>query len=463
MMKDNYGTKLHFSGVESRRLLDTFKDFGVPFISISYYYLKRVFDSPHDAEVYLKGFNSVLIDHGLIYHKIKSEPEKKEFLEGYYDYVSKLDPSVYSAVVAHLDIPLDKLVDENKLLYPLDDLEDMFGGDMKAIFSNIEYIGLSNKITSEEDRMGQISSQANKNGVKLHCFGTASQQVLKKWPIYSANTSSWRTGSRYANTYIYEGVGRGLHLYQPTDKSDMVKTDREKKNVRSRLKNFVETRQEDLYNMIDWKILLEDDDSWEVDKANLTQWILYQRDLALESRLAYWLTEDQKRALDEERHQLANNGQVTSREDPLPEVRKEEIVDAEIVGVALDKPRQARLTQVDDRLLQPRQCNACILANRCPKYQADASCAFGIIETYEVAELDNYIKEDVADLLQVQKDRIMQGYLEEKADGAGLNKDIRAEMKAYGELYALFKAAVDDRDSIELKAKGTGLLKMFQK
>lgn len=482
------GTKLCLSGLESRRLLETFADFAVPHIQVSYYYLRRVFPDPQEFEQYSAPFSTVIIDHGLIYHKYKSEVEKKEFLEDYAGYIGGLNKGVYNAVVSHPDIPLDRYIDTSKLIYPLDDLEELFEGDMKAVFSQVEYIGISNKTAKDEERMGFLSSQASKKGVKLHVFGTSSIKVLKKWPIYSANSSSWRTGSRYANTYIYEGQTRGLRIYQPTDKADLDKTDREKRVIRTRLKHMVESRQPPLYKKIDWEALIEEDDSWQVDNANLSQWILYQQDLELETKGRYWLEQSDIEALNTKRQDLLStfNTQASSgvgeerdsvagilpreKEDeiiaPPPiegEVLEGDLLPANIENVEMAFPTNKRLTEVDPRLTTPRKCDFCILANRCPKYEQGANCYFGLSESYSPINIDGHIDEDVADLLAMQKDRILQGYLEEKADSSGLNKDLNREIRTYLELIALYKQAKDTRDTVEFKAKGTGLMQMFNK
>lgn len=512
-----YGTLLTLSGVESKRLLDTFAEFKVPHIQLSYYYLRRVFSDPKEFENYAPLFNTVFLDHGLIYHKYKSEPEKQEFLEDYLGYIGGLPKGgVYSAVVAHPDIPLDKVVDSSKLIYPLDDLKDLFEGDMKSIFSQVEYIGIGNKTATNEEEMGFIMAQAIKNNTKIHVFGTSSIRVLKKWPIYSANSSSWRTGSRYANTYIYEGVSRGLRIYQPTDKSDLEKTDREKRTIRTRLKNMVQTKQPDLYDKIEWGALLEDD-SWEVDKANLTQWMLYQQDLELEpaikGRPKYFLSESDIQNLKLRKQELlgnsveaANNESSAGRDNTdeenadlkprsdigedyigradiepdiepeileletieSPDIENDNIPPAPSTALAptLDSEivkSTARLKEVDARITAPRKCDFCILADRCPKYQAGAACAFGLNDSYDPVEIDDHIAEDVSDLLAIQKDRVLQGYMEEKADASGLNKDLSREMRLYLEMVALRKEAMDTRDSVEIKAKGTGVLQMFQK
>ena len=82
-LKTPYATRLCLSGAESRRLLDTFRDFGVKHIQVSYYYLKRVFSDPLEFAEYAAPFTTVLIDSGTIYHKFKTPQEKDDFIKDY--------------------------------------------------------------------------------------------------------------------------------------------------------------------------------------------------------------------------------------------------------------------------------------------------------------------------------------------------------------------------------------------
>lgn len=509
MSDDIYGTRLCLSGGESRRLLDTFADFKVPHIQLSYYYLRKVFANPAEFEDYASRFETVIIDSGLIYHKYKGEEEKIAFLEDYAFYITHLDKSVYRAAVTHTEIPLEKVLDEERLIYPLDELEHTFEGDISAIFQQVPYIGVSSKVATDDERMGYIMSQASKNYTKVHVFGSSAKKVLTRWPVYTANSSSWRTGSRYANTYLYEGPTRGLKIYQPTDKTDLDKTDREKKLIRTRLQNMVAARQAPLVEHIDWD-LLHDDNSWEVDKGNLTQWLLYQRDLEMDGKKCYWLDDEEKKALSLKRGEVlgttphGGDRATPGEEDIGPRRHKEEeegiyrgadiegktieeaqdsrgeVVEAEVVeetdtppnntgvelSTALHTPsslEKQRLRAVDSRMLTPRKCDDCILANRCPRYEPGASCAYGLSESYTPANIEGHVEEDVSDLLAMQKDRIMQGYLEEKVDAAGLNKDLSREVRLYLEMVAMYSEARDKRDELSIKAKGSGIMEMFKK
>ena len=134
---------------------------------------------------------------------------------------------------------------------------------------------------------------------------------------------------------------------------------------------------------------------------------------------------------------------------------------APISGRDLSAGGTKRIKSLDPRLISPRMCDFCILANRCPKYTPGEACAFGLTESYMPADMEEHLEEDIGELLAMQRDRVLQGYMEEKMDASGLNKDVNREIKTYMEMVALYRESKKDEVSITAKAKGTGLLQMF--
>lgn len=498
-----FATRLCLSGVESRRLLDTFKNFGVRHIQVSYYYLRKVFSDPTEFEDYTSSFSTVIIDSGTVYGNIKNEDQRRELLEEYASFLGALGKRSYTAAVYEDGVGLDKIVADEALIYPLDDIRSIFDNDLAAICNNIKYIGVSNKEAMGDggENLIPIFAQASRHDTYVHAFGTGSKKILSKYPLYSANSSSWRSGSRYLNTYIYEGPGRGLRLYQPTDKKDPVKTEKEVKSIRRRQSNLVKVRSGRIHSQIDWDACL-DGDSWAVDQANLAQWMLYAQDLELLPHNKYFLTEEERTTILLRKQELlganlppdSRSGNGDSNQSNVPgsvpdgeggrvgrrdgKAEEEEVIDAEVVETSkevlsptaiasldLDKPVSAeRQKPVDDRMRTVRNCDHCILAGRCPKYQPSAACSYGLdpeTPTYDHTKLDAHIQEDIADFLAIQKDRIMQAYLEEKMDASGLSKDLGKELERYTQMIALYREAIDNRDVVEMKVKGVGALNMF--
>lgn len=480
-----YATRLCLSGVESRRLLDTFKEFKVKHIQVSFYYLRRVFHDPLDFEPIAKQFETVVIDSGTVYGNVKNTDERKRLLEDYASYLGALDKHSFHAAVYEEGVGIDKVLPDEMLIYPLDDVREVFDNDLRALFNNLKYVGVSNKECSAHggDNLIPIFAQASKTGSYIHAFGTGSKRILQKYPFYSANSSSWRSGSRYLNTYIYEGPGRGLRLYQPHDKKDPVKTEKELKTIRRRQESLVKVRHPLIYPQIDWSELHEGD-SWEVDKANLAQWMLYAQDLELLPHNKYFLTEQERQEVilrktellanitpkgdTEEGEEVDAHPVENSQADEVEIIAEDSPQILESLSKELEKPDNpgGRISPVDDRMRTLRQCDFCILAGRCPKYTPGGLCAFGLPPanpTYDHTHLEEHIMEDAADLLAIQKDRILQLYLEEKTDASGVSKDLTVNMKLYMEMVALLSEATDKRDEISVKAKGAGVLDMFKK
>jgi hypothetical protein len=561
-----FATRLCLSGAESRRLLDTFKQFGVSHVQLSYYYVQRVFSDPLEFESYIRGFKTVILDSGTIYHRFKTPDEETEFLAEYVQYIAALDKRSITAAVYEKGIKLEQVLPDEAIIYPLDVVRDTFDNDLDALFHNLKYIGISNKEASYKggENLPPLFTHAARKGALLHAFGTSSKKLLQKYPFYSANTSSWRSGSRYLNTYIYEGPSRGHRLYQPTDKSDLIKTQKETRFIRTRQESLVKVRQPDLYALIDWPAVY-DGDSWEVDKANLTQWLLYVRDLELLAQNKYFLTDVQRQDILYRKKELyASSGDSTSRDsrnntggsntapreqnkqsreqkvsddiqvtgntdnmahiqdsikreraeygtghtnrgsdrggsgdgdssdvDKQTPIEEGEVIEGELVSEGNSLPRETnpnvtigsttaynagistdlivphkRIKPVDDRMRVLRECDNCILAGRCPKYQPSSKCAYGLPPddpTYNVEKLDDHIVENYADLLAIQFDRIQQAALVERVDGAGLDRDLGKEIERYATIVQLMNEARDQRDEVSIKAKGHGIMEMFAK
>lgn len=551
-----YATRLCLSGVESRRLLDTFKDFGVKHLQVSYYYLRKVFSDPAEFESFAAPFSTVIIDSGTVYHKFKTPEEQESFLGEYAAYLGALNKRAYTAAVSEGGIRLDSFLEDEAIIYPLDDIRPVFDNDLQSLFRNIKYVGVSQKEAAikQGEELAPIFAHAANEGAWVHLFGTSRKSILNKYPVYSCNTSSWRSGSRYLNTYIYEGPSRGLKLIQPHDKKDTLKTERELKIIRRKQDTMVSVRQRPLYKLIDWQALYEGD-AWEVDKGNLSQWIMAAGDYENKAHNKYFLGEEEKALILERQKEvlgkqaesaLSRNGEAfietldkqgadirgdnepvydpnsprytdpdysppatgAGSVDNIEETQDIEgdIVDAEVIeeeGESVDiggrdiTPEQDELTAnndpnnavdstpaytsglpsdlapeykrerpIDPRLSVKRKCDFCILAGRCPKYEPGADCAFGLPPenpAYDPTKLEKHVMEDSSELLAIQKDRIMQAYLEEKADGSGLSKDLGKEIERYYTMVQLLAEAQDKRDEVSIKAKGTNLLDIFKK
>lgn len=453
----------------------------------------------------------MIIDSGTVYGNIKNAHEKEELLADYQSFIAALDKKSFTAAVAEPDLELESILPDEMLIYPLDDIRPVFENDLSSICKNVKYIGVSNKEASAKggENLPALFAQASKTGTLVHAFGTGSRKLLTKYPFYSANTSSWRTGSRYLNTYLYEGPGRGLRLYQPTDKKDPLKTEKELHAIRRRQKNLIKIRQAPLYEKIDWEELFGGD-SWEVDNANLSQWVMYQQDLELLPHNKYFLTDNQRTDINMRKKDLLGNQQNTEFPSPGPQldstpadlaagIDKEsspniegvdisnndssegEIVDADVIEDGQIVPyeeqgalpgtasrglpvRTRRITPVDERMRQVRQCDFCVLAGRCPKYAPASPCSYGFppeAPTYDHNDMDQIIKEQFADVMALQMDRVQQLALEEKMDASGANKDLTANLKLWAEIISLYREAISNQESLKIEAKGPNVIDMF--
>ena len=80
--------------------------------------------------------------------------------------------------------------------------------------------GLVGAMTSRNEKIGWIDKcvhAANKHNIKLHLLGLTSPKLLMRWPIASADSSSWDSSARYGSFSLYKGGGRMLSF----DRSDV--------------------------------------------------------------------------------------------------------------------------------------------------------------------------------------------------------------------------------------------------
>lgn len=502
-----YGTRLCLSGAENRKVLEVFKDFGVKHIQVSYYYLRRVFSDPAEAEKFLLPFETVLIDSGTHYHRFKNEDDRKQFLVDYSGYVGALSKNTFTAAVYEKESFIEKVLEDGRLIYPLEDLVDSFDNSFVDIVRHIPYIGVSQIQAKKEDIMGPLYKAAISRGAYIHAFGTGSKRLLQKYPFYTANSSNWRSGSRYLNTYIYEGQTRGLRLYQPSDKSDPVKTDQETRRIRKRQYSIIKSKSPNIAPLIDTEALYEGE-AIELDKANLSQWLLFCTDLENTATKAYWLSEEDKRnIIASKRALLGISTEARTEENPhttskahsdntpieegayiegdnkgeyieQPPYIEGEAIEADSADKAsnsnpnilptLTPANNAGLSGVyvplhprDPRITTLRRCDDCSLSDRCPKYEEGGLCKFGLSPETPITPPDKMhvrARELESELIEAQYDRVMQLYLEEKLDAAGANKDLTKNIELLHRMIRESGAS----ESVDIKMKGPGVLDIFK-
>lgn len=102
-----------------------------------------------------------------------------------------------------------------------------------------------------------------------------------------------------------------------------------------------------------------------------------------------------------------------------------------------------------------RQCNNCYLADSCPSFTPDASCAYAIpVEIRSREQMESVMQA----VLEIQTQRVMQARFSEEITGQELAPEVGREMDRLFSLTAKMQESLDTRDSLTLtvSAKGGG-------
>lgn len=334
-----------------------------------------------------------------------------------------------------------------KVWHPMDGnpIERCIGGGFEAIALR----GIQNK-----SELLRYMMDARRARVTVHAIGMARPEWLEQMGFNSAVVSTWINGKVFGHTYIFEG-GR-ISYYKAEEKATIRK------------------RYADRFTQMGLnadKIIA--DDPHEVSKMNLRAWLAYEQHLHKMTVGAYIVPETRQTASHSERPtapQAEDKSGETSRTQPLnPETSaviemlqdmkgSASTEDAEIVppfsspqeGSSLpsvrpvEAPVEYQPPQVPSRKSQalqgnqnaakamptkkknayidgfPLQCNTCFAANRCPKFQENALCAFREEFTdLSTRDFESAMTE-LENLAVAQKERTALALLFEKVMGGGL-------------------------------------------
>lgn len=100
-----------------------------------------------------------------------------------------------------------------------------------------------------------------------------------------------------------------------------------------------------------------------------------------------------------------------------------------------------------------RKCNNCYLADSCPSYEADASCAYSIpVEIRTKDQMESVMQA----VLEIQTQRVLQARFSEEITGQELAPEVGREMDRLFGLTAKMQEALDNRDSLKVSIEARG-------
>ena len=202
--------RLYFAGAENKIAYSNLEDVGVDFILMSYYYLRNK-----------KGhynWNKIFLDSGGYSVRIsKKKIDRQKYIDGYIKFIkdnnvpvyANLDMETYEETIQNqrymeskglLPIPVyhysefrlkkyRTIIDDYCKKYPMVALGGIAGANIPK--KNIRIY------------LSYCFGIAKKYGTKLHGFGITDNKLLKIYPFFSVDSTSWQAGSRYGLFYQF--------------------------------------------------------------------------------------------------------------------------------------------------------------------------------------------------------------------------------------------------------------------
>lgn len=443
------GTKLCLAAADTTTTLELFRKCGVVNALGAYYYIRKrpKVDWPFYFNMFQERNGIFLVDSGAFTFKeafglgtregTKAGNELKgkdrdtyiqEYLDEYIAWVKSFGPN---PPFEFIELDIDEIIgkepcDEFRARMVAEGLRPVpvwHGQEGMDTFAHLEelcrqfpFVAIS-IIFPTQHVMSKIFTIAKRYKTKLHGLAMTDPKLLVKFPFYTVDSSSWLAGVQYGITY--EARGRNLLVL-----------DKDNKNQRKRMKTACEKAG------VDYKAFLADNNE-AVNHWNVLQWVRYNEETEKPVHRDYWL----------------EGGKALSAE--VIDVAVGEAVDAvdavDGKSIALVEPSRHPLSQ---EVVPKLRCNSCIVSDRCPARKEDSYCAYEFSAEFNTKE---GIKSALVSVMQIQFERVGRGAMIERLDGGALDKQVSAELQNLVKIVAQLGAMSDQRESIEIKAKGPGV------
>ena len=256
-------------------------DFGIHEILVSYFYIKKGLSYYTEAVKYIQEQGGLFMtDSGAFsfmgsgYTPEMHDPEYwTSYLEEYTAWLYEHRDYIY--VAANLDIdmivgrdvvtkwnekyfkPLEKYMD---IVYVVH--EDVANGDPYALqhfeeyCKKHKYVGVNQ---AQKKHAHKLYIIAKKYGVRVHGFAWTELRLLRRYPFFSVDSTSWLSGVRYGTTYDYDG--KNFRTYDMTQKF---------RRKPKRLKYAA--------HGVDIDKVTKEDDRYSVNRMNLSAWLGFRKE-----------------------------------------------------------------------------------------------------------------------------------------------------------------------------------------
>lgn len=262
------------SAGDCRQLLD----FNIKELLVSYFYIKKSFSSYDEILKRLKASGGIFMTDSGAFSFMGLEHGDEAYSPEYWipyieEYVSWLYAHKdYVYVAANMD--LDKIVGREvvrewneKYFEPLQKYMEIVyvahetDGDPKAeaqfteYCRKYDYVGVNRALKKNANMYCNI---ANKYNTRIHGFAWTEIALLKRYPFFSVDSTTWLSGVRYGSTYDYDG--KNCRTY-----------DSKKKYLRKAKKVKYLSGGVDYYGMLEEK-------SRDINDMNLLAWVGFREE-----------------------------------------------------------------------------------------------------------------------------------------------------------------------------------------
>lgn len=420
---------LYFAASEKGDRVSLLESMGVQNVLMSFYYLRKkpnAVDFVKQAKDILGNNSKIMLDSGAYTFMAEDKNTDIANIENYLiDYINFLSQvKNYITVAVNLDLE-DKFGVEKVNQWNEQYFEPLVKEALQICFvwhgirkvtglhgyaKKYRYVGIPGGEV-ELISPGKIPLLGREHKTVFHGFGFTRPSQLIRYPFFSADSSSWLAGEEYGVTYLWTGA-------------NFLTLDKEQKHRRKRYKNiFIQAG-------IDFDKLLNDNPV-EVNKMNILAWLEVER----------WINRRTKNRKYWEGFNMPEK--ESENAVPLP---NQEIVTIETKAPPLDVKVR---------------CSNCYLGISCSGYKQGQECSFDF-----TAKIDSSrdMIEVAKKMIAMQAERVSRAIHIEKADGGAVDKSLSQEMTLYMKMLKDYKDLFDNRDTLEIKAKGTGILtKIFGK
>jgi len=396
------GTKILLSGIYTKQLLDTIIKCKCRFVRLSFSLFRKSWKKDILAlQKILSSFEYVMFDFGIekVFGKGNKSAEVKKYRKEYIEFLNENGKYI------------NVILDDTGILgsipvIPNKESWDLFCGKFSylAVDSNFMSLGVS--------KISGLINRASNSGIKIHGIGITGQEYLNKARFFSVDSTTWTTGPRFGNTYIFEN--HKLKTYNQTQKNKV------------RKQYAAKWRREGLFDV---DAMLKDS-SKAVNEMNCIEWVKFQNYIYSQSNKDYW--------------------EENKKETPI----KNEIVQVENKEVAIINKENLMSAAIEQIL----PCDSCYLRGRCQFYKKGNSCKYNLpIEIRSSEELVNQLTR----LIGIQFERVYKGALVEKLDGGILDKGVSDELQKTFDMALQLRDLISPQDEVVLRAKGKKGLNVF--